>query len=536
MTISHGLDPERTKGAGRALQSLGDRVGEIHETGVAMIRVLEDVWAGADLEGFAQDWSAVAPTMHAAADHMRGAGAELIRQADDQIEASIGIRGPGTRTPDGEYEYTWWDVAKGIGHSIVDEAEDVVDTVTDGIRDGVKDVGRLVGEGLDWLNERWKDFVETDFMEVIVDFIEDVGEWFDNLPWWGKAIIGTVIGIAAVAAIIFAGAPVLATLAVAATIFTTLMALNEFAEFLRDPKKFLGDWWENSSTVEKVITIGSIILAPLGGRIIGPLLRRLDGPLEDAAHWVRRKIAGDKDPVPYVKAPPRRHDYVDEDGNPVRSRYADDQVDESYSTRNRLDDLLTKHGMTRREFDRALLEEVPDDAQDLSADQVKLKAIRDELGAPRAGERMQKVLTPDAYQNHMDGTFKDTIQGSVTRLDDGAQMRTPRELHDGLRLDYDAAHPTFSPNDQEVKVMRFTAKSDADVSRYSSMGGDGSKDGWGHPYTGNGFTKSTDPVVPESSLPSRSTLDDGAEIWTVRADGTQELDAVLVNRKWVKVV
>lgn len=149
---------------------------------------------------------------------------------------------------------------------------------------------------------------------------------------------------------------------------------------------------------------------------------------------------------------------------------------------------------------------------------------------------MQKVLTPDAYQNHMDGTFKDTIQGSVTRLDDGAQMRTPRELHDGLGLDYDAAHPTFSPNDQEVKVMRFTAKSDADVSRYSSMGGDGSKDGWGHPYTGNGFTKSTDPVVPESSLPSRSTLDDGAEIWTVRADGTQELDAVLVNRKWVKVV
>lgn len=52
--------------------------------------------------------------------------------------------------------------------------------------------------------------------------------------------------------------------------------------------------------------------------------------------------------------------------------------------------------------------------------------------------------------------------------------------------------------------------------------------------TGAGM--STDPVVPESSLPSRSTLDDGAEIWTVRADGTQELDAVLVNRKWVKVV
>lgn len=90
---------------------------------------------------------------------------------------------------------------------------------------------------------------------------------------------------------------------------------------------------------------------------------------------------------------------------------------------------------SRREFDRALLAKVPDDPQDLTADQIKLKAIRDELGAPQAGEPMQKVLTPEAYAKYMDGTYGNRAQGSVTRLDDGAQMRSPKELHDGLRLD-----------------------------------------------------------------------------------------------------
>lgn len=48
---------------------------------------------------------------------------------------------------------------------------------------------------------------------------------------------------------------------------------------------------------------------------------------------------------------------------------------------------------------------------------------------------MQKVLTPEAYAKYMDGTYGNRAQGSVTRLDDGAQMRSPKELHDGLRLD-----------------------------------------------------------------------------------------------------
>lgn len=85
--------------------------------------------------------------------------------------------------------------------------------------------------------------------------------------------------------------------------------------------------------------------------------------------------------------------------------------------------------------------------------------------------------------------------------------------------------------------MRFTTeKSDAEVSRVSGMGGSWAFDGFDPPYTGNGCTKSTDPVVPDSSLAPKSEIADGAEIWSVRKDGTQVLDAVYRDSKgWVKV-
>lgn len=85
--------------------------------------------------------------------------------------------------------------------------------------------------------------------------------------------------------------------------------------------------------------------------------------------------------------------------------------------------------------------------------------------------------------------------------------------------------------------MRLTTeKSDAEVSRVSGMGGSWAFDGFDPPYTGNGFTKSTDPVVPDSSLAPKSEIADGAEIWSVMKDGTQVLDAVYRDSKgWVKV-
>lgn len=240
-----------------------------------------------------------------------------------------------------------------------------------------------------------------------------------------------------------------------------------------------------------------------------------------------------------VEDPGRNRSHVGEVGDVGTSGTADgsphtfgaDQVTDPPAT-DAIDDMLTDRGMTREQFDQALLEPVPSDPADLSPEQVALRDIRAELGAPSAGEPMQKVLTPEAYEKYIAGEYQGA-QGSVTRLEDGAVMRTPRELYDGLALDYDGS--TFSPDADSMHVMRFTSRSDSEISWYSSMGGSGKTDGWTDPYTGNGYTKSTDPVVPESTLPGGSKIERGAEMWSVRKDGTEVLDAVFTGEKWVKV-
>lgn len=531
MSLTHGMDPGRVREIGEKLQGLGEQVTEVQGQGTAMIRVLEDVWSGADLENVSSQWGSVGPMVHNAGTQLKAAGSQIIEEADDQERASDGegSRGGGD---DGK---SWWDKAKDFGSDLLDKGKDFVDSVGDKL----KDFGDWVNDGLDWANEQWKKLASMEWGKKIIDLLEDIGELFDNLPVWGKVLIGAVLAVAAIAAIVYFGLPVLAVLGVAFTIYGVLESLDEIAEFLRDPKGFVEDWWKNSSTFEKIVTIGSIVLAPFGGRILGPILRKLDGPAEKAADWLRRKLGRGKDPDPpstpkKPDIPERRHDYTDEDGNPVKSKYADDQVDGPTANKD-LDGTLAKHGMTREEFDRALEQRVPKDPADLTPEQRKLMAVRDEMGAPKAGEPMQKVLKPNDYENYMNGKYGGTGQGSVTRLSDGMEMGTPRELHDGLALGYDGS--PFTPDMDSVKVMRFSSTTDTDISRYSSMGGKSNTDSWPNPYTGNGFTKSTDPVVPESKLPDGSKIQDGAEIWTVNKDGSQVLDAVYDadTNRWVKV-
>lgn len=115
-----------------------------------------------------------------------------------------------------------------------------------------------------------------------------------------------------------------------------------------------------------------------------------------------------------------------------------------------------------------------------------------------------------------------------------AHLGNPGQIHDGLRLDYDDT--PFAPHDPGTHIIRFQADQEApgsyEVPRNSDMGGNGRYDSWNDPFTGNGFTKPGDDVIPEY-IAKDVTMRDGAEMWEVLDDGTQRLVAVLKNREWV---
>ena len=99
----------------------------------------------------------------------------------------------------------------------------------------------------------------------------------------------------------------------------------------------------------------------------------------------------------------------------------------------------------------------------------------------------------------------------------------------------DYADSPFEQNDPGTHVIRFQADHESDgfyeVPRNSDMGGNGAYDGWDDPFTGNGFTKSGDDVIPE--YVAKNMMRDGAEMWEVLEDGTQRLVAVLKGNAWI---
>ncbi len=183
----------------------------------------------------------------------------------------------------------------------------------------------------------------------------------------------------------------------------------------------------------------------------------------------------------------------------------------------------------------------------LSPDEVAdLNRVRDAVPAPDPDTVMQKVITPEQRSRYLGDAADSTrpfdpsqVRGSVTRADDTAHLGTPDALHDGLRLDY--PRTTFHTGDASSTVIRFNTPDGFEIPRTTEMGGSGHYDGWDHPFTGNGFTKSHDDVIPEwqpgpnAEGTRAATMDDGAEMWSLGKNGEQHLDAVFKDGEWVKV-
>jgi hypothetical protein len=173
-----------------------------------------------------------------------------------------------------------------------------------------------------------------------------------------------------------------------------------------------------------------------------------------------------------------------------------------------------------------------------------MRALEGDIVKPDASTVMQKVISPEMADRYIMGRDPDfnvnEVRGSVTRADDTSQLTTPGQIHDGLRLDYDGT--TFRPDDDSTHLIRFATDDPRFESPLRSEMGQttqGSYDGWKDPFTGNGFTKSGDDIIPEyQSYPDAAgnagvPMRDGAEMWEVLPDGNQRLTAVLRDGEWI---
>ena len=217
------------------------------------------------------------------------------------------------------------------------------------------------------------------------------------------------------------------------------------------------------------------------------------------------------------------------DDVPHTTTYAPEQLGPS-----RVDDVLGSHGLDRDGF----IDLVNKPADELTAaERATLSSVRDDLPMPDSDTVMQKVVPADMADRYVMGGdpdfHVDSVRGAVTDAADTAHLGTPQQIHDGLRLDYDGS--PYSPDDASTHVIRFQSDTpDFEVPRHSDLGGSGQFDDWGDPFTGNGFTKAGDDIIPEYATGSDGvTMRDGAEMWETLDDGTQRLVAVLRDGEWI---
>lgn len=129
--------------------------------------------------------------------------------------------------------------------------------------------------------------------------------------------------------------------------------------------------------------------------------------------------------------------------------------------------------------------------------------------------------------------------GSVSVARDTRDLTTPASIYDGLALEYEGTK--FAPDDDAIIAMRFTVSRDTPVlvpdgPLAASLGlNEGHDPNYPYPFTGTGFTASHDFTVPEYFLVGSVEMNQGAEMYRIRADGKEELLAVLQDRKWVLV-
>jgi hypothetical protein len=246
------------------------------------------------------------------------------------------------------------------------------------------------------------------------------------------------------------------------------------------------------------------------------------------------------DPSPSSTGPDSDR-YVElEDGSQHRIWAASDHLRAMESRFDAADAWLAERGLSRADVQPLLVQP----ADWLNATQRELVyEFRHQFPEVASGEPLQKVIpTWQAESRLAEGEKQyapDQTGGSVSVARDTLQLNSPERIYDGLALEYDAT--PFAP-DQPVVAMRFTVEGDVSVHlpdhQLSNLTGHGDSynPGYEYPFTGTGFTASDHFTVPEYFLGGGTEMNDGAEMYRINPDGSQELLAVLKpDGEWIRV-
>lgn len=102
MSLDSGMDVERVRSIAQQLLAQGAKIGDVASTGRGQLGVLDGAWKGSDVEDFSGRWGGAEKAAHEASQGLRSYAELLIRQADDQQQASDGVGGAsGTGTGTG---------------------------------------------------------------------------------------------------------------------------------------------------------------------------------------------------------------------------------------------------------------------------------------------------------------------------------------------------------------------------------------------------------------------------------------------------
>ncbi|WP_048601811.1 hypothetical protein [Rubeoparvulum massiliense] len=157
---------------------------------------------------------------------------------------------------------------------------------------------------------------------------------------------------------------------------------------------------------------------------------------------------------------------------------------------------------------------------------------------PNEETLMQKVVTIEDLNKYLSGDRKPVISGFVTKAQDTIHLRSYDEIREGLRLDYafDGGYCPFPEGGNTYGIIRFKTNVPVEIPRTKEFGGNEViwiNEYGRQPFTGNGFTKSENIIIPEYIISkSNKSIPIEAEFYMV-IDGEPKLVAILKNEQLI---